>query len=290
MLPVPGLAFCHELAQRPVRPSQLDADEVRTVFDAASATYLNRGSYGEAWRLDLRSGVRVAKILDGGAPSRLLREVSGLKRVSSPQVVRLLDLQLVDVGGRQRVALIFEYVDGIDLELRLRAGGWPSAAQTATLATALGNGLAALHAVGGIHRDVKPGNVALRGGKYADPVLLDLGLVRLVDLESITAYPAAVGTPAYMSPQVVAGQRAEPADDMWSLGVVLYLLSVHRHPFYGPPSEAMDGDEAVERMRAGAARLDEQLGPLAAAVAALLAFERVDRPSATQLVKMLGGG
>jgi serine/threonine protein kinase len=249
-------------------------------------SYLNRGAYGEAWRLDVAQGVRVAKILDGGAPSRLLREVSALEMVSSPHVVNLLDVQLVDVGGRQRVALMFEYIDGTDLEVRLRAGAWPSVNEITSFATALARGLAALHAAGGIHRDVKLGNIALRSGDFTDPVLLDLGLVRLVDMESITAYPAAVGTPPYMSPQIVAGERAEAADDMWSLGVVLYVLLARRHPFYGPPSEAADAEEAIALMRSGAKPLEET-GSLDAIVSRLLAFERADRPSAAEVVDAL---
>lgn len=70
---------------------------------------------------------------------------------------------------------------------------------------------------------------------------------------------------------------------------MLYLLLGQRHPFYGPLSEAMDGDEALAQLRAGAAPLNQQGGPLAKAVAALLAFERADRPSATQLISILRG-
>lgn len=291
MRPLPGMLFALDFEPRPMRPSEFKPAEVQQVFGAREVRYLNRGSYGEAWLVELDGvGSRVAKILGGASPpSRILREVTALKSVSSPHVVEMHDLQLLNIGGRQRATLIFEFIDGVDLDLLIRSDLWPSAAEVARLAIGVSSGLSALHRAGGIHRDVKLGNIALRGGEFAEPVLLDLGLVRLVDMESITTYPAAVGTPAYMSPQVVAGQRAHPADDMWSFGIVLYLLTARRHPFYGLPAEAIESDEAMERMRAGAPPLDG-VGPLGDTVAALLSFERDGRPSAHYVLEILRAG
>ena len=83
-----------------------------------------------------------------------------------------------------------------------------------------------------VHRDIKPGNIALRDGDWSRPVLLDLGLARSADEATITVYPAAVGTAWYMAPEQLEGRRARKAADLFAVGVDRARGPGRRHPFY----------------------------------------------------------
>jgi serine/threonine protein kinase len=96
------------------------------------------------------------------------------------------------------------------------------------------NGLEVLHSNQIIHRDIKPDNIILRGGDWARPVIIDLGLSRLLDLTSMTVYPWAAGTWPYMAPEQLRGERAIDRTDVWALGVVAGELATTR---LGMPSQ-----------------------------------------------------
>src|SRR5690606_23893530 len=84
-----------------------------------------------------------------------------------------------------------------------------------------------------IHRDVKPSNIFLERGPdgRSSPVLLDFGIARRSDAQDESVPGTALGTPAYMAPEIVAGAPPTPATDLWSMGVVLYRLLSGGHPF-----------------------------------------------------------
>lgn len=163
-----------------------------------------------------------AKILLDPNPtsSEVMREVTPLTRVCSPNVVRLEGVQLLSLSGSQRAALIFEHITGGDVWGAIRAGAWPAPDEVAGFAAGALRGLAALHAHEVVHRDVKPHNIALREADWTRPVLLDLGLGRLLDESTKTFYPQALGTAPFMAPEVVEGRPARKGSDLWSLGVV----------------------------------------------------------------------
>jgi serine/threonine protein kinase len=101
------------------------------------------------------------------------------------------------------------------------------------------SGLAAAHAVGLLHRDVKPGNVFLESPK-GRAKLLDFGLVTPTGGDGRLTEPGlVVGTPAYMSPEQARGHPLDPRSDLFSLGAVLYHLLAGRMPFAGPDSMAV---------------------------------------------------
>lgn len=151
-------------------------------------------------------------IWDGTYPQdRLRREVDGLRRVSSPYVVRLLDTRTVTLRGEHRPALVFEYIPGGDVVGRVSAGQLPSVTEAVEFLRGLLTGVGHMRAEQTVHRDIKPANIALRDGDWSRPVLLDLGLARGAGEATITAYPAHVGTPAYIAPEQLQGLPARQA-------------------------------------------------------------------------------
>src|SRR6266487_1878343 len=197
-----------------------------------SVTRLGSGAFGETWR---RDDTAVKIIWDGTySPDRLQREVDGLRRVSSPYVVRLLDTRTVTLRGEQRPALVFEYIPGGDVAGRVSAWQLPSVTEVVEFLRGLLTRIGHMHAAQTVHRDIKPANIALRGGDWSRPVLLDLGLARGAGEATITAYPAHVGTPAYMAPEQLQGLPARQASDLFAAGVTVRELLGGRHPFYDP--------------------------------------------------------
>ncbi len=104
----------------------------------------------------------------------------------------------------------------------------PSPRQVFALMRDVARGLARLHERGGLHRDLKPSNVLIEEGTG---ILADFGLARLMEDSTITQSGAAVGTPAYMSPEQWRGEKATPASDVFSFGVILYEALSGRHPY-----------------------------------------------------------
>ncbi|MGE3173173.1 MAG: protein kinase [Planctomycetota bacterium] len=203
---------------------------------------LGRGAMGEVHHaLDERLGRPVAlKFLpphlaaDAERLHRFEREARLLAALNHPGVAQIHGFEQ---HGDQRF-LVLEYVDGETLEQRLRGGALP-------LTTALDLGaqiaaaLAAAHAAGVVHRDLKPANIRITPDGRAK--VLDFGLAKLVDRSgsgvhatlNLTATGRVLGTPAYMAPEQLRGQKVGPAVDVWSFGCVLYECVTGQRAFRG---------------------------------------------------------
>lgn len=272
-----------------------DSSELMTALGARSVRFLGSGSFGESWAFDTSSGVRVAKVLNDVAlrhRERILREIEALRRVSSPHVVRLLEVQQHVVAIRKRPFLIFQYVAGGDVWSHMTSGRWPTPEEAQEFATRVLEGLRALHAQDVVHRDIKPENIALESpGQWARPVVLDLGISKPLDLVPITIYPARMGTAPYMAPEVLEQRGALKSSDLWSLGVTIYLLLAHRHPFYDDPDEPLTPEEALDRLNAGCDELDPALpATLRKQVMKWLSVTPHARGSAAKALEVLGAG
>src|SRR5262245_8956965 len=126
--------------------------------------------------------------------------------------------------------LVMEYIAGINLDERLKQGGALEVKEVLRIGMQAARGLAAAHAQGLIHRDVKPANILLESG--LDRVkLTDFGLARAADDASITQSGVIAGTPMYMSPEQARGEGVDPRSDLFSLGSVLYTLCTG-HPAF----------------------------------------------------------
>ncbi|MCO5168293.1 MAG: serine/threonine protein kinase [Planctomycetes bacterium] len=173
--------------------------------------------------------LRADVVGDERAQERFLREALALSRVVHRHVVRLLDAGRA--GGHLYLAT--ELIAGEDLA-RVVAREGPLEPRRATrIAVEVAGGLAALHAEGIVHRDVKPQNVLL--GADGAARLVDLGVARVEQDRRLTVTGEMVGTPAYMPPEQAAGERGRqgPAADVYGLGATLYHLLTGRPPFVG---------------------------------------------------------
>ncbi|HEY6306135.1 MAG TPA: serine/threonine-protein kinase [Candidatus Angelobacter sp.] len=192
---------------------------------------LGRGGMGEVYRADdLTLGQPVAlKFLPEDATKdetvleRFRNEVRISRRVSHPNVCRVYDVGEVD----DHAFFTMEYVDGEDLASLLRRIGRLPADKDLEVARQLCAGLAAAHAKGVLHRDLKPANIMLDG--RGQVVVTDFGLAGLV--EQIPGADVRSGTPAYMSPEQLAGKEVTVKSDIYALGLVLYEIFTGKRAF-----------------------------------------------------------
>jgi len=192
---------------------------------------LGTGGQAEVWlALDTELGEQVAvKVLRTDlapeARERLKREVSLGRNLQHPNLVRVYDL--LEIGDR--LAIVMEWLPGGNLAEKLAAGELPVADVVRWAGETL-SALACLHASDVVHRDVKPSNLLLDGAGHGK--LADLGLARRIeDARDLTRTSTTVGTPMFMSPEQLRGERATPASDLYSLGVTLFQLITGRPPF-----------------------------------------------------------
>jgi serine/threonine protein kinase len=154
-------------------------------------------------------------------------ELRHARQIMHPNVCRVFDAGEAD-GYR---FLSMEFASGGSLRQRLKDGTNRSFEERVSDARAVVNGLAAIHAAGMIHRDVKPDNVLLmEDGRL---VLTDFGLaVAPGQTTFVSGYSGAVGTPSYMAPEVALGGDASMASDVFSLGVILHEIFFDRRPVW----------------------------------------------------------
>jgi hypothetical protein len=125
---------------------------------------------------------------------------------------------------------VMPYVRGPSLEKRLQQTGALPVLEIVRIGMQIAAGLAAAHAQGLVHRDIKPGNILLEEG-VERVTITDFGLARLADDVSLTRSGVIAGTPQYMSPEQARGQAVDHRSDLYSLGSVLYALGTGRPPF-----------------------------------------------------------
>lgn len=155
---------------------------------------------------------------------RFVREIDGAGRVSSPRVAPVLDADAT--AGTPWLATA--YVPGVALHDAVARYGPLPERTLRVLAVGLADALAAVHAAGLVHRDVKPSNVLLTG---SGPVLVDFGIALDSDASRLTVTGEAVGTPSYMSPEQAWGGELGPSSDVFSLGGVLVYAAGGATPF-----------------------------------------------------------
>ena len=197
---------------------------------------LGRGRMGTVYeaRDQATSGWVAVKVLENerdAATARFAREAAAQESLLHENIVRHVT-HGTTAGGVPY--LVMERIDGEDLGARLERGPL-AVADALGVARGVAAGLAAAHARGIIHRDVKPANVLLPGGDVHAPKLTDFGVARVLGAATtLTRTGHIVGTPAYMAPeQAEGGAEVDAPVDVFALGSVLYHCLAGRPPFEG---------------------------------------------------------
>lgn len=200
---------------------------------------LGSGGMGTVWRaydLALHREVALKEVRPSNAPEddptrgrmmreRVLREARALARLDHPNVVTIH--HIVDTAAMAHPWIVMELVRGQSLQDRL-AQGPMAPGEAARLGRGILAALRTAHEAGILHRDVKPANVLLRPD--GSPVLTDFGIAAMQDSPGLTANGDVVGSPEYIAPERLRGQEGNPASDLWSLGMLLYVAVENRHP------------------------------------------------------------
>jgi len=206
---------------------------------------IGEGGFGQVWLAHADGGARVAiKILhlelvrSVDAMTRFQRELDAIERLDHPNVVRGLGHGTLADG---RPYLVLEYIEGPSLrEVLHERGGLPPVEMLAIVEPLCG-ALCVAHDAGLVHRDVKASNVILAqaasGAGSIRPVLLDFGLVKLVDQigPGLTSSRSMLGTPAAMAPEQMRGQPVDARTDIYALGLLTYHVLTGQPAFGGAP-------------------------------------------------------
>ncbi len=171
-------------------------------------------------------------VADAERIKRFEREARTISALNHPYIVTIYDVGAAD--GINFIAT--EFVEGVTVRDLINRG--VDFKQTLSVISQTCEALAAAHKAGIVHRDIKPENIMLRSDGFVK--VLDFGLAKLVQQtefqQSISNYTmkgVIIGTPAYMSPEQVSGDRVDQRTDLWSVGVVLYEMLTGKNPFKG---------------------------------------------------------
>ncbi|MGW5128902.1 serine/threonine-protein kinase [Streptomyces sp. NPDC004069] len=249
---------------------------------------LGHGGMGTVWRakdetVDREVAVKEPRVPDhlpererANAFERMRREARAAARLDHPAVVNVHDVAVVD--GQPWI--VMELVQGRSLGAALQEGTL-DAREAARIGLEVLGALESAHAAGILHRDVKPDNILI--GRHDRIVLTDFGIAQIEGETNLTDTGGFVGSPEYIAPERVLGQRPGPASDLWSLGVVLYAATEGVSPFRrsNTPATLQSVLNATPAPPAAAQ------GPLAEVITGLLHKDPAHRPPAARVRALL---
>ena len=225
---------------------------------------------------------------------RFRREAKASRAINSPQVVKISEYGETDSG---QLFMVMELLHGASLADHLARHGALNPGEAVHIGLEVARALAAAHAVGVVHRDLKPDNVMLTVD--GEVKVVDFGIAKVQEADTdtsatmvskLTMAGSIVGTPMYMSPEAVARRPVGPAADLYALGVTLFEMLVGRPPFEDDQPVLLMGMHLrvpPELITQAKADLDIP-DPLEALVDQLLAKEPTQRPeSAAAVVREL---
>ena len=205
---------------------------------------IGEGGMGAVWVahnsvLDVHCAVKLIEAGSRQVAERLLEEARAAARLGHPAIVRVLDY---GETARGDPFIAMELLDGEDLaQLMERLGRLPPVAAVQMLLP-IAHALAAAHAKGIVHRDVKPENIFLARDEVTttQPKLLDFGIVKVEHANRrLTIAGSVLGTPDYMSPEQAKGEDINGQTDVWAFGVVVHELIAGARPFDGDNYNAL---------------------------------------------------
>jgi hypothetical protein len=215
---------------------------------------------GEHVKMGRKSAIKVMNPAMAGDPdaiSRFNREAANASRISHPNVCQIYDFGETPDGT---IYLAMEFIEGVSLTAIIEREGALPAARAAKILKQAADALASAHELGIVHRDLKPDNImVVHGRDGADVVkVVDFGIAKAVagdeTGQKVTKTGLVVGTPEYMSPEQLSGDKLDGRSDIYSLGLVFYRMLTGVLPF--------QADSAQETM---VKRLTDDPMPLAVA-------------------------
>ena len=253
-----------------------------TVGGYTLLTKIGEGGMGVVHLARRGEGARVAlKVLrphivgDDEARRRLEREVGSLSRIKSKWVA-----EIVDADPWAPVPYVAtRYVPGLSLHDYVHEEGPIDGKDLTWFAACLAEGVASVHAVGVLHRDVKPSNVLMEG---RTPILIDFGLARVADDPKLTHTGWLLGTPGYLAPEILHGDDATSASDVHSWAATVAFAATGKPPFGRGPSMAI-----MDRVRRGEHHLSGIPDPLRQLLADCLHPEPERRPTLAAILGWL---
>src|SRR5918999_1346176 len=218
--------------------------------------------------------LRPAVAGDATALRRLAREVDTMRRVHSPHVAEIID---ADVTAEPPY-VVTQYVPGSTLEETVFEQGPLYGSGLQRLAAGLARALSAIHAAGGIHRDLKPGNVMFLDG---EPIVIDFGIAQAVDSTRLTATGLVIGTPGYLAPEIIEGEDAGAPSDVHSWASTVAFAATGRPPFGTGTFESV-----FYKIMEGRPDLDGVPDPLLPLIRSAMARHPAERPPAATLAEL----
>ncbi len=212
------------------------------------------------------------------ARQRTMREGRIAARLHHPNAISVFDVVTDDNG---QPCLIMEYLNSTSLAAVLQERRTLPPTEVARIGAQVAAALREAHAVGIVHRDIKPGNILLGGNGVVK--ITDFGISRAKDDVTVTKTGMIAGTPAYLAPEVAIGGEPGPESDVFSLGSTLYAACEGQPPF-GLSENTLSLLHAVA---AGQINPPRQSGPLASVLAVLLHPEIEHRPTAEECEELL---
>jgi len=211
------------------------------------------GGFKRTFRAKWHGQVVAVQVLERSQPERLEREITALRSLSSPYLPRLLELAELKDEGEALPVFICEFIEGCTLEEKVSRGElYGDCDALKELARDISLGLQAIHSNDFVHRDIKPGNIMIRG-ETGHAVIVDLGIAKHLDRTTITRLQPL--TPGWAAPEQILNQRVDKRADLFCLGLVLHYAAVGIHPFAGedvarniaeqPPAIAVEASHGV---------------------------------------------
>jgi eukaryotic-like serine/threonine-protein kinase len=271
-------------------PQALIADRYRLLHRVGSG---GMGVVWEGWDERLERRVAVKQLYRQATVSteeaelanqRAMREARLTARLQHPHAVAVFDA--VEQDGQ--LWLIMQFVASITLAVVLDQGGSLQPEEAAMVGAQVASALAAAHAVGIVHRDVKPGNILI--AEDGSALISDFGIARALGDATLTSSGMIHGTPAYLAPEVARGGEADFASDVFSLGSTLYSALEGRPPF-GTDDNTM---ALLHRVASGQFPPPQHSGQLAPVIMRMLAIDPDARPAmgavTESLARLAGSG
>lgn len=157
--------------------------------------------------------------------ARFLQEAELLRQLNHPNIIKIIE----NVHEGDEYFLVMDYVEGGSLKDLLAKTPQLPVEQVLQIGLDIADALTRAHRLKIIHRDIKPSNILV--DKQGRPYLTDFGVARIADSGIITKTGDLIGTTAYLSPEVLTGETADPRADIWSLGIVFFEMMAGRRPF-----------------------------------------------------------